>query len=484
MKILFAAAEVAPYAKVGGLADVAGSLPKFLKEKGHDIRVIMPYYGSINSKKWNIKDVEGSKINIQFGLREFSVYLKQAKLPGTDVTVYFVVNRNYFGSHSEVYPSHAHARFEQEKFLVFGLAVLELMKKTDFKPDIIHCNDWHTANIPVLLKTNYASCDFFRTTKTVFTIHNLSYQGEFSFEILEFANIIDNSVYGTEGLEFYGRLNWMKGGIIYSDQVNTVSPTYAHEIQTPEYGERLDGLLKSRNYKLEGILNGIDYSLWNPEEDKAIARKYSKSDLTGKKVCKEALQKEFNLGVDQGRPLIGLISRLVDQKGIDLVGDILELFRNKKPQFVILGSGQDKYERLFSHLSGNSTNIRAVIGFDNDLAGRIYSGSDMFLMPSRFEPCGLSQIIALKYGSIPIARTTGGLSDTIIDYEKNKNMGNGFLFDKYDSYALFNAISRAVRIFENRKEWDNLLNNALNSDYSWQKSADKYVDLYNKALGK
>ena len=484
MKILFTAAEVAPFAKVGGLADVAGSLPKFLKKLGNDIRVILPLYGSINQAKYNLEDVSNSEINIKFGHREFTVSLKQGKIPDSDVTVYFIVNNTYFGSHSEIYPDKAHERFEQERFLVFGLSTLELMKKIDFKPDIIHCNDWHTANIPVYLKTNYRNCEFYKNTSTVYSIHNLAYQGKFGFEILEFGNIIDNGVYGSEGLEYFDKINWMKGGIIYSDQVNTVSPTYAEEIQSPEYGEGLDGLLRSNNYKLTGILNGIDYDVWNPKTDPVLPQNYSVVDLSGKNKCKIELQKELGLKQNPVTPLIGLISRLVDQKGLDLIAGIAENIKNMDLQLAVLGTGQEKYELLFKDLTTTSDNIKAVIGFNGNLAKKIYAGCDMFLMPSRFEPCGLGQLIALKYGTIPIVRKTGGLADTVIDYNLDEKNGNGFVFEDYDSCVLFNAISRALNAYKNEQEWAHITNRAMRFDFSWEKSADKYVDLYKKALNK
>lgn len=482
MNILFASAEVAPFAKVGGLGDVAGSLPKFIRKSGHDIRIIMPLYGCIDQKKYVLKDVLNSEINIQFGFRTHSFSLKQTKLPGSDVIVYFIVNNTYFSSHNEVYPRGAHTRFYHERFIVFGLAALELMKKIGFKPDIIHSNDWHAANIPVLLRTNYKNCEFYKNCKTVYTIHNLAYQGETGLEILEFANIIDDKVYGQDGVEFYGKLNWMKGAIVFSDQISTVSPTYAKEIQTHEYGEGLDFLLKSFNYKLTGILNGIDYSVWNPQTDKNIPEKYSIKNLSGKKICKKLLQEEFGLKADPDIPLIGLVTRLVDQKGLDLISAVAENLKDMNLQLVVLGTGQEKYENLFRNLTETSGNIKAIIEFMPDLANRIYAGSDMFLMPSRFEPCGLSQLISLKYGTIPIVRKTGGLADTIIDYDFDEENGNGFVFEDYDSYIFLNAITRALKVYKRKKDWNNLIHNAMSCDFSWKVSAGKYIELYQKAL--
>jgi len=482
MKILFASAEVAPFAKVGGLGDVAGSLPKAIKELGEDIRVIMPLWGCIDKDKYSIKSVPDSKINLKFDEKSISLTLKQTILPDSGLTVYFVDNEEYFGSLNEVYPKNSDPKTEQERFIVFGLGALKLMEKISFRPNIIHCNDWHTANIPVYLKATKSSLNFYSYASVLFSVHNLAYQGICDKDILDFANINADRVFMPDGLEFYNNVNWMKGAIVYSDQINAVSKTYAQEIQTPDYGEGLDGIMELRNYKLTGILNGIDYNIWNPETDSFIASNYSTKDITGKKACKKALQKEFKLEQKHSTPLIGVVSRLVDQKGLDLIADIADDLSKSSLQLVILGTGEEKYEKIFEDFARNTDNIKAFIGYNNDLAHKIYAGCDMFLMPSRFEPCGLGQLIALKYGTVPIVRKTGGLADTVIDYSTDNKNGNGFVFEKYSSDELLNTINFAVKEFKNQQVWNNIINNAMSSRFSWQKSGIEYQNLYRNML--
>lgn len=482
MKILFAAAEVAPFAKIGGLGDVAGSLPKAISKAGHDIRVILPLYGCIDQKKYNLENIFNSQISLDFGGKEVRASLKEGKIPDSDVIVYFVANDEYFGSHNEIYPKKTYAGFDHERFVVFSLASLELAKKINFRPDMVHCNDWHAAKIPVYLKTKINDA-FYKDTAIVYSIHNLAYQGKYSKNILEFANLDADKIFNPEGLEFHNDVNWMKGGIVYSDQVNTVSEKYAEEIQTPEYGEGLDGLLRANKYKLTGILNGIDYNVWNPETDSVIAANYGIKDLSGKNICKKALQNEFNLEQSE-KPVMAIVSRLVDQKGLDLIFSIAEELKNMELQFIILGAGEEKYEKFFGDLNKKSENIRSIIGFDTKLARKIYAGSDMFLMPSRFEPCGLGQLISLRYGTIPVVRKTGGLADTVIDYNSDKTSGNGFVFENYDSDHLLKTIKRALEIFSNKEDRKKIIYNGMSSDFSWKKSADKYLNLYKKALQK
>jgi len=482
MRILFASAEVAPFAKVGGLGDVAGSLPKSIKELGNDIRVIMPLWGCIDKDKYNLQDVPGSTVNLKLDKKDISVSLKQAKLPDSDVIVYFIVNNEYFGSLKEVYPKNCDAKVEQERFLVFGIGALKLMEKVSFKPNIIHCNDWHTANIPVYLKNSKNHLNFYSNSLVLFSIHNLAYQGIYGKEILDFANINTEKAFTPDGLEFFGDINWMKGAIVYSDQINAVSKTYANEIQVPEFGEGLDGLLELRNYKLTGILNGIDYKIWNPATDNLIQSNYSTEDLTGKKECKKALQKKFKLDQKSSIPLLGIVSRLVDQKGLDLLAEIADDLKNTDLQLIILGTGDEKYEKIFKKLNKNTDNIKSLIGYDNNLAHQIYAGCDMFLMPSRFEPCGLGQLIALRYGAVPVVRKTGGLADTVIDYYINNELGNGFIFDNYNSDDLLETINKAIKVFKNKKPWSHIVNNAMNSEFSWQKSALEYQNLYESLI--
>lgn len=484
MKILYTAAEAAPFAKVGGLADVAGSLPKALKKlNGNDVRVIIPAYGSINFEANHVENVPNASMIIKLGDKDVPVSLKKTVLPNSDVIVYLVDNDEYFRSHKEVYPSAKDARFEQERFLVFSKAVLELMKKIDFKPDVINCNDWHTASIPVFLKTIYKDCDFYKYTATVFTIHNLAYQGLYSPDILEFAGLDKDEVFVSDKLEHNNDVNWMKGGIIYSDEITTVSEKYSAEIQTPEFGEGLEELLKSQNNKLYGILNGLDYTQWNPQTDNIISENFSTMNLRGKVGCKKSLQKQYGLAQKIATvPLIGIISRLVDQKGFDLIAQIADELKTLNIQIVVLGQGQEKYEQLFENLNDNSENIRATIGFDANMAKRIYAGCDMFLMPSKFEPCGLGQMIALNFGTVPIVRATGGLSDTIIDLKDSVSHANGFVFEDYSAEELLDTIKRAAALFNNKSEWTRIIKNAMSSNFSWEKSANRYLLVYGKAV--
>ncbi len=484
MKILYAAAEVAPFVKVGGLADVAGSLPKAInKLSGNEIRVILPLYGSIDPVQHKIENVPNSSTTIYLGHRDIHVSLKKTMLPNSDVIVYFVENEEYFGSHRDVYPNYVDPAFEHERFLVFGKAVLELMQKVDFKPDVINCNDWHTANIPIFLRTHFKDCDFYKACATVLSIHNLAYQGRFNPEILNFAHFDHDEYFKDGALEYWGDVNWLKGGIVFSEQINTVSEKYAKEIQTPEYGFGLDGLLREHQDKLTGILNGIDYSVWNPQTDKIIPENFSVNNLRGKVACKKSIQRQFGLPTKVGTvPMIGIISRLVDQKGFDIIANVMEELKDMNVQLVVLGTGDERYEKMFRHYNDTSDNIRASIGFDSMMAERIYAASDMFLMPSKFEPCGLGQIIAMAFGSVPVVRATGGLADTVVDHqEKNRGPANGFVFSNYDHLSLMGTIKRAVDTFKKKKEWEKLVKNALSYNFSWERSANRYLGIYKEA---
>ncbi len=486
MKILFVSAEVSPFAKVGGLGDVAGSLPKFIKKMGHDIRVILPYYGIINNntnyQECKIKDVPDSSIEIEFEGTTSKFSLKKCFLPDANVPVYFVVNYNLFGQYEDIYPTNHKENFQLKRFIVFSYATLKLAERINFKPDIIHCNDWHIASIPIYL-TSFAdkNIDFFNGIKTLYTIHNLSYQGRSVPEVLDFAKIDSKKFFHMSGLEFYGKVNWMKGGILYADKVNTVSENYAKEIQTKEYGEDLDGVLRANSNKLSGILNGVDYSIWNPENDKHIIRNYSEKDLKGKNSCKISLQKEYDLEANPYVPVLAMVSRMVEQKGFDLLERIIYQLRGMNLQLVILGRGDKKYEKILLKLNESTSNIRVKTGFNEIRAEKIYAGADMFLQPSKFEPCGLSQLIALKYATIPIVRKTGGLADTIVDFSSDET-GNGFMFKEYSTAELLSTIKTACKYFENKNLWDKIITNAMSCDFGWQKSAELYEKLYKDIL--
>ena len=476
MKILFTSFEVAPFMKAGGLADVAGSLPKFLEKLGHQIAIFCPFIRSIDEKKYDIVEIPNSKIKLKFDIGEYYFTLKMCKLPSTNINVFFIDNKKYFSSFDSVYPETIDARYEQERFVVFSKAILEYAKLINFKPDIVHANDWHTSMIPVYLKSVYKNDDFYKNSKVVFSIHNLAYQGRYYEDILDFARLPKNEVYHSKGVEHFEYVVWMKGAINYSDKVVTVSPTYAREILTQSYGEGLDWTLCENKEKLEGILNGVDYEIHNPKIDSTIISNYDDSNLDNKLNCKKDVLNEFGLKYMPERPLIGIVSRLVEQKGFDLFLPIAEKLKSLDADFVVLGSADRKYKKLFDELNKTSKNIRAILGYKETLGNKIYAGSDMFLMPSRFEPCGISQLIALKYGSVPIVRETGGLEDTIVGYPLDNS--NGFKFWRYEPEDMLEAINTAINVYKDKSTWNAMIKSSMNYDYSWQKSAQKYSELY------
>jgi len=480
LKILLVSAEVSPFAKVGGLADVAGALPKALKALGHDIRVAMPGYKMIEANQAFAVREMLKNLEAPLGARTVACSVRQTNI-GTDIPVYLISAPCFDKSvdSKTVYVPGS------EPYALFCRAVLELLRaRPAWKPDIIHCNDWHTGLLPVFKDVFYADSPSLREAACVFTVHNLAYQGEFDFSILaEYG--LPESLYTMDKLECYGRVNFLKAGIVFSDMVSTVSPTYCREIQTCEYGCRLEGLLSyiHGSGRLRGILNGIDYGEFDPAADKRIPFNYSLDDISGKAKNKKELQKRMGLPTDAGIPVIGLISRLADQKGLDLIKAAMSKIMKLGVQFVLLGTGDPAYEKYFARLETKyPAQVKANIGFDVKLAQLIYAGSDMFLMPSRFEPCGLGQLISLRYGTIPIVRATGGLADTIADYQPGDPQSNGFSFAEYAPSALLETAKRAVSIYRDKEEWDRLVRTALASDFSWRASAGKYVDFYRDAL--
>lgn len=480
MKILFAAAEVAPFSKAGGLSDVVGSLPKVL-EKDAEIAIFTPLHGCIDRQKWGIKELENSETWITFGSSPHKFNLHMTKLPSTNINVFFVENDWYFSCFNEVYPRWLDPRYEHERYVAFSLATLEYAKQLNFKADVIHSNDWHTAMIPLYIKANYKFDEFWKDTKNVFEIHNLAYQGVWFEDILDFANMRKDIVYNEWGCEHYGRVNWMKGAINYADKVLVVSPKYAEEILGDEFGEGMDYTLRGQTHKIEGILNGIDYDVFNPKTDKNLKKNYDVKSLKNKEENKKAILKEFGLEYNPQRPLIALISRLVDQKGIDLIRQVENDLKNMDADFIFLGSGDKEYENLFIWLSNNTKNIRTYVGYRGDLANLIYAGSDFFLMPSKFEPCGLSQLIAMRYGSLPIVRVTGGLDNTVVGYPLDNS--TGFKFWGYNGWAMKGAIQCAMEVYKDKFTFDAMRKSAMNADFSWNKSAKKYLELY-KSLAK
>jgi starch synthase len=470
LNILLAATEVVPYAKTGGLADVAGALPKALSRLGHTVRVVMPRYNveKIVSRGERLT----GDLNVPFnsGSRSAAVYVDRSG----EVPVYFIDAPEYF-SRGKLYGEADDA----ERFAFFSRAVLELAKALGEKFDIIHLNDWMTGLVPAYLKTAYADDPAFTHTRTVFTIHNMAFPGLFRPSQLESFGLPSWLDRTEAGIEFYGTASALKSGLVFSDALSTVSPRYAQEIQTSEYGEKFDGLLRARRNDLFGILNGVDYDEWSPEKDTHIPARFSPHDLAGKQTCKGDLLRSFGLPEDLSRPLIGCISRLSDQKGFDLIIDIANQMLDRGVVFVLLGSGAEMYERVFQSLRDSRRNqVGVYLGFSNELAHKIEAGSDMFLMPSRFEPCGLNQMYSLKYGTVPIVRAAGGLDDTIENFDRSTGRGNGFKFYDYNSGRLLEKIYEALMVYSDRDLWRKLMLNGMNADFSWDVSAKRYVELY------
>ena len=473
MKILFAASECVPFIKTGGLADVVGALTPVLKAQGADVRVILPLYAAIPQEYVNQMKLE-CEFEVELCWRRQYCGIKSLEYQG--VTFYFVDNQYYFGR-SYIYGLGGD---EYERFGFFDRAVIDALVHLDFKPDVVHCHDWQTGMIPALLKIQYAQYPFYQDMKTVYTIHNLQYQGVFPIKAVQDTLGLGDSLFTSDKLECYGCANYMKAGLVYADELTTVSPSYADEIQTAFYGERLDGLLRARKDQLVGILNGIDVNDYDPAKDPQIYANYDPYHLGGKEICKQELQKELGLEVDPTVPLVGIISRLSNQKGFDLIECVIRELMATGIQLVVLGMGEAKYTNLFSWAESEYPGRLATrFAMNHQLAHRIYAGSDMFLMPSQFEPCGLSQMIAMRYGSVPIARETGGLRDTVLSYNKFTDEGNGFTFFNYNAHDMLHTVRRAVHYYNNNRDvWYRLIVRGMTGDYSWYSSAGKYMALY------
>ena len=468
IKVLTASAEMAPFSKVGGLADVVGELPPFLEKEGCEVAVFTPLYGCVNQEKWNIKELPNSELKISMGHTEHIFKLKIAKHPKSDkINIFFIDNPKYFSCFNVVYPMWTDEMYEQQRYVSFSLAILEYAKLLNFKPDIIQANDWHTAMLPVYLKTNYKYDEFYKNTKTIFTIHNLAYQGSCDKAIIDFANMRWDNVWYDNCIEHYGKVNWVKGAIYCSDMITTVSPRYATEILGSEMGEGMDYTLRGQTNKIKGILNGTHYD--------------KKFNLKDKSKFKKEIQKLFGLPENPNRPLVAMISRLVYQKGLDLIDFSKFDLMNLPCDFVFLGTGESGYQNMLIWCSNNSANMRAWIDFKPELSETIYKGADLFLMPSLFEPCGISQMIAMKYGAIPVVRATGGLDDTIISYPNES--ANGFKFLTYDARSMVNEIKNAIWTYYDRKDdFELLKKNAINSKFTWENSAKEYVKIFKGLL--
>lgn len=475
MKILFVAPEGLPYSKTGGLADVIEGLPRALGGLGHEVAVLLPRY-----RGNKIISTRVSSVTVSLG--DTMRFPALAEGPSSSGTRYFFVDDSEFfdrahlyGDKNDDYPDNA------ERFTEFSRAAIEFAKRV-WLPDVIHCHDWQTALVPVLLRTQYAEDPVVRSLPVVLTLHNLGYQGIFPQTALRSCGLPD-SLFTMDGLEFFGNVNFLKGGLIFADFLTTVSRRYAKEIQTPEFGFGLEGILRNRAERLVGILNGVDYAVWSPEVDTLIAQNYSIHNLDGKRACKQDLLAIFRLPAENmERPLIGIVSRFVDQKGFDLIAEISAELAAENASLAVLGTGEVQYENLFKKLEEKyPARIGVKIGYDNTLAHKIEAGADMFLMPSRYEPCGLNQIYSLRYGTAPIVRATGGLDDTIQPFDARALEGTGFKFETYAGAALLDCVRGALKVFRDRDAWRVLQSNGMAKDFSWRAPAGAYVTVYEAA---
>lgn len=476
VKIAFLTAECYPYVKAGGLADVSGALPERLRKKGHQIKVFLPFYNLINADLFKIKKVdlpENLVVKIGHSFEPFQIYT-------SDEQVYFIKSDRYY-NRGKIYTADED---EDERFIFFQYATLYALKAINWKPDIIHCNDWQTGLIPVILKRKFTTNSFYSNISTVFTIHNIAYQGNFPKESLFKAGFMDSDFLPGSSLEYNGLFSFMKAGISEADVITTVSPTYAFEIQTPEYGCGMEGVLQSRRDKLFGILNGIDEEVWNPVKDRYLNYPYSNENIDRKKLNKYDLIKYSGFSTDLlDRPLIGIVSRLVWQKGFDYLRDIVDVLMQNDILIIVLGQGEKKYEDFFKNLEIKyPEKVKIYLEFNDKLSHLITAGSDIFLMPSRYEPCGLNQMYSLKYGTIPIVRKTGGLADTVRDYEEYGNRANGFSFAGDNPDSLLKKILLALKLFANKEVWLALMKNGMQDDFSWDQSAEQYEKIYSLAL--
>ncbi len=490
LKILFVTSEIVPFVKTGGLADVSSALPQMLSELGHEVRIVIPKYGAVDDRKFKIHEIVRLKdLQIKIGDKDVIFSLKSCFLPGPRVRVqiYFLDNQEYFGSRNGLYVDPRTGKEypdNDERFILLSRSVMELIIKLGWIPDIIHLNDWQCGLIPAYLKTVYKDQESFDQFRTLFTIHNLAYQGVFPPTTFKKTGLPKELESSSKGIMHDGKVNFMKSGLVFADVINTVSQTYANEIRTKEeYGEGLKEVLAKRKDSLFGIVNGIDTKVWNPEKDKQISTNYSLKNIENKIENKKELAEKFGFQYDENVPIIGLISRLYDSKGFDLVqkgfSDLLKL----NCQIILLGTGDNKYHTYFEKMAAkNPKKFACYLGFNDELAHQIEAGADMFLMPSKYEPCGLNQMYSLVYGTVPIIRETGGLADTVIKFNESTEEGNGFIFKKYDVDEMIKEIKRAIKIFEDKKIWQKIMKAGMKSDFSWDLSAKRYIELYKTIL--
>ncbi|MBR4174492.1 MAG: glycogen synthase GlgA [Lachnospiraceae bacterium] len=477
--ILFIASECVPFIKTGGLADVVGSLPKLIDKRYFDVRVIMPKYMCMRQEFKDMMEYL-THFYMDFNYQSRYVGVLQCKYQG--VQFYFIDNESYFGGGSP----YGNIREDIEKFIFFDKAALSALPLIGFKPDIVHCHDWQTGLVPVYLKDSFRAGEFYQGIKSVITIHNLKFQGTWDVKTIQTIAGLPDYYFTPDKLEAYKDANLLKGGIVFADCITTVSNTYAEEIKTGFYGEGLDGLLRARSNDLRGIVNGIDYEEYNPATDEFLAHKYNARNFRKEKIKnKRALQEEMGLDVDDSKFMIGIVSRLTDQKGFDLIAYIMDELCQDDVQVVVLGTGEERYENMFRHFDWKYNNkVAANIYYSEALSHKIYGSCDAFLMPSLFEPCGLSQLMSLRYGTVPIVRETGGLKDTVFPYNEFEGTGTGFSFMNYNAHEMLATIHYAKRIFTERKrEWNKIIDRAMAMDFSWKASAGKYTEMYDWMLG-
>jgi starch synthase len=480
LNILFVSPEVHPFAKTGGLGDVSGALPRALKELGHDVRVMLPKYRSVDQAKRAVKPM-GRTVTVTVGPKTLTGELHESRLHRS-MPVYMVDQRDYFDREGFYGDAHGEFHDNAERFIFFNRAVLEACKSLDFQPDIIHCNDWQTGLIPCYLQTLYNSDPFFENTRTVFSIHNLGYQGNFDKRAIPAAHL-PWDLFTLEGVEFYGQFSFLKTGLVYADVLATVSKTYRREILTPEHGFAMDGVLRHHQDKLFGILNGVDYREWDPQNDAHIKTRYGPKSLKGKPECKKSLLRKLSLPIKEKTPLICMVTRLSPQKGIDLVVQSFSELMALDAAWVILGSGEADYENFFKDQDRkNEGRFRFVSGFDEKLAHQIIAGSDLLLMPSKYEPCGLTQMYALRYGTVPVVRRVGGLADTVKSFQPGNSRGTGFLFKHAEAGELLRSLKKALALYSRKKDWRTLMRNGMKQDFGWDRAAKHYDRLYRRTL--
>lgn len=483
LNICLASSELTPLAKTGGLADVNAALSAYLNDTGHDIRALIPFYSSMTRNGLTIEPVAKlQNLPISIGSRDFMYSIDKTTLPASNLPVYLLRCPALFdrpGIYTEAADEHL-------RFIVLSRVAIEMCQRMQFAPDIFHCHDWHTSLIPLFLRTLYAWDDLFAGTRSVLTIHNIGYQGVFGSSILPDLELDDSEYLLHQQDLSEGRINFLKTGVLYADMLTTVSPSYAEEIKSPEYGWGLDEILRDRSDGLVGILNGVDYTEWNPQTDPLIPQTYTSKDLGGKEFCKQVLMNEMGLAGGANQPLIGIVSRLVEQKGVDLMERVLPaLLARRNFSLAVLGSGEPRYERFFEALQKSSrARVSFYRGYNNKLAHWIEAGSDMFLMPSFYEPCGLNQMYSLKYGTIPIVRATGGLADSVEQVNEVKKSGTGVLFRNYDETGLAWGISRALELYDNKPLWKKIMLNGMAKDFSWAQQGEEYVTLFRNLTGK